>query len=195
MSMKPRTVLQLSFKEYTEAWVSVIYEFYQQGVCSEELQQEMALTEDQASQFSLEYGTVLLTAAILCMDAKPKLVVDRAKTELINSIVRSFYSRMISDADAQTLDSCKKFFDTKMLIFGQICRNIYSTNPQKRQTDALGFARYILSQVSDRSEEKNTGALKELGILITSASDAFIRLVINSAQNSTGNKPSFSVQK
>lgn len=195
MSLKPRTVLQLSFQEYTDAWVSVIYEYYQQGVCSETLPEKMGLDEEGMSRFSLEYGTILTVAAILSLEAKPKLVVDKARQNLIDNVVRGFYQKAVADADEETISFCRQFFDSRMGIFGQICRNIYSTDPKKRQTDAVGFARYILSQVSDREEKDNTEAMKELGILITSASDSFIRLVGNSAQNSTGNKPSFSVQK
>ena len=61
----------------------------------------------------------------------------------------------------------------------------------------MGFARYLAAQVSSRDESENTEAIQRLGIILSSASDAYMRLLSNSTQDTTqlNGKPSFSVKK
>ena len=76
-------------------------------------------------------------------------------------------------------------------------KNIYSTQPKRRQTDLIGFARYLAAQVSTKQESENAVALERLGILLSSASDSYMMLLQNTTQDTIqmDGKPSFSVQK
>lgn len=177
------TVLQLSFKEYVQSWVELIYEFYQQGVCDESLRRELDLKGDANLQFSLEYATVLLQIAVLSFEAKPKLVTDKVKKKLLDQIVEGTFRRTHASDDNETLAVCVSFYQAKYQTFSQVCKNLSSTDEKKRQTDLVGFARYLVAQVSSRSEEDNIKAVEKLGILLSMASDAYMKLLNSSAQD------------
>ena len=136
--------------------------------------------------------------AILTFDAKPKLCLyENQRDKLKDGIIEAVYKKIVPDAGAETIASCSDYCRSRIAVFKQICRGIYSTNPQKRQADLVGFARYLAAQVSSRDESENTEAIQRLGIILSSASDAYMRLLSNSTQDTTqlNGKPSFSVKK
>ena len=65
------------------------------------------------------------------------------------------------------------------------------------QGEIIGFARYLAAQVSGKDEASNAIALEKLGILLSSACDAFMMLIGNTVQDTIqlDGKPSFSVKK
>ena len=196
--MNMNTVIQLPFKEYAQTWADLIHTFYQEGRSDETLFQDLGLDQEGEVQFSLELATVLALIAVMSFRSKPKLCYDEKLTQkLKDRIVYSTYKLVLPDADEESLKSCQGYFTARLGIFTQICKNIYSTNPKKRQPDLVGFARYLVAQVSPRQEETHAVALERVGILLSSASDAFILLLENSAQDaiSLTGKPTFVVKK
>jgi hypothetical protein len=198
MSKKMSTVIRTSFKEYVETWSNLIYAFYQEGMSEDVLFRELQLSEEAQVHFSLELSTVLSVIAVLSFEAKPKLCTsEKYRGVLITQIVEDVYRRVLTDADQETLGACVKYFNGKHSIFSQICKNIYSTNPKKRQNELIGFARYLAAQVSVKEEATIGIALEKLGILLSSASDAYMTLLENTTQDTIqlDGKPSFSVKK
>ncbi len=198
MGKKMGVVLRINFKEYIETWGNLIHAFYQEGMSDEELFQGMELTPEGEVKFSLELATVLTLIAVLSFTSKPKLCsTEKHVTVLLDRIVEDVYRRVLPDADEETINGCKGYFESKRAIFSQICKNIYSTNPSKRQPELVGFARYLVAQVSAKEEASNMEALKRMGVLLSSASDAYMTLLSNSTQDTIqiDGKPSFAVKK
>lgn len=198
MGKKMGVVLRISFKEYVETWGNLIHTFYQEGMSDEELFRDLAMTQEGEVRFSLELATILSLIAVMSFASKPKLCTTEKHVDiLLDRIVEDVYQRILPDADAETLKGCKAYFDGKRTIFSQICKNIYSTNPTKRQPELVGFARYLVAQVSSKEEASNVVALQWLGILLSSASDAYMTLLGNTTQDTIqiDGKPSFSVKK
>lgn len=198
MSKKISTVIRTSFKEYVETWSNLIYAFYQEGISEDVLFRELQLSEEAQVHFSLELSTVLSVIAVLSFESKPKLTTsEKYRGVLLSQIVEDVYRRVLPDADQETLEACVKFFQSKHSIFSQICKNVYSTNPKKRQNELIGFARYLAAQVSTKEEATIGIALEKLGILLSSASDAFMTLLANTTQDTIqlDGKPSFAVKK
>lgn len=190
-------LLQLSFGQYVEVWSGLIFEHYQIGMSDEELFGKLKLSAEDEARFSVEYSAILMTIAALSLDVKPKLTSEKYHDRLIDQMAENAYQKIMPDADKETVQYCFQFFRTKLKIFGQICKNIASKDASKRSADLAGFARYLVAQVDDSDEEKNAKAIERLGILLSEASDCFIRLVLNSVQDTIrlDGKPSFSVQK
>lgn len=198
MSKKLNTVIRVNYKEYVETWANLIHTFYQEGMSDDVLFQELQMTQEKEVQFSLELSTTLALIAVLTFSSKPKLCSnEKHRDGLLNLVVEQVYQKVLPDADKETLDYCKAFFDGKRAVFTQICKNIYSTNPKKRQPELIGFARYLAAQVSARDEASNAIALEHLGILLSSACDAYMTLLANTTQDTIqmDGKPSFAVKK
>lgn len=196
--MKMNTVIQLPYKEYLETWTNLIHTFYQEGMSNDILFENLEMTPEGEVHFSLELTTVLTLIAVMSFEAKPKLCTDtKQRDKLLERIVEEAYKKILPDADAETLNSCIGYFQARKNIFTQICKNIYSTNPKKRQTDLVGFARYLASQVSSKDEESKAVALEHLGILLSSASDAYMMLLENTTQDTVAinGRPNFAVKK
>lgn len=192
------TVVRLNNQEYIDTWASLIQTFYQEGISDDAIYQNLGMSPEGEQRLTVELSTVLTVLAILSLDAKPKLCMYENQWEKLRAgIIEAAYKKILPDGSAETIASCADYCRTRIAVFKQICRNIYSTNPQKRQPELVGFARYLAAQVSSREESENTEAIKKLGILLSSASDAFMRLLSNSTQDTTqlNGKPSFSVRK
>ena len=198
MSKKLYTVIRVSFKEYVETWAELIHAFYQQGMSDDVLFQELQMSEEAQVHFSLELSTVLSVIAVLSFSSKPKLCTSTKHRDLLlEMIAEEVYKKVLPDADQETLDACKNYFGGKRNVFSQICKNIYSNNAKKRQGEIIGFARYLAAQVSGKDEANNAIALEKLGILLSSACDAFMMLIGNTVQDTIqlDGKPSFAVKK
>lgn len=192
------TVIRLTNQEYIDAWSSLVQTFYQEGISDDAIYQNLGLGAEGEQRLPVELSTVLTVIAVLSFDAKPKLCTNEKQIEkLKDGIIEAVYKKIIPGVDEETLASCLDYCHSRIAVFKQICRGIYSTNPQKRQPDLVGFARYLAAQVSSREESENTEAIQRLGILFSSASDAYIRLLGNTTQDTTqlNGKPSFSVKK
>jgi hypothetical protein len=192
------TVIRLTNKEYVDAWATLIHTFYQEGISDDALFQNLGMNEEGESRLTLELSTALTVIALLSFASKPKLCSNEKQCDKMkDAIVKAVYRKVFPDFEEDVLKSCETYCQSRVTIFSQVCRNIYSTQPQKRQSDLVGFARYITAQVSPRSESDNTVALERLGILLSSACDAYMKLLNNSTQDTTqiDGKPSFSVKK
>lgn len=195
---KLRPQIQLSLREYVDAWGGIAFEHYQQAVSDEALFEALQLNEEQSSRFPLEYGTTLLVIAALSFKFKPKLTTDKYRVKLQERIADNLFLRIVSNADEETLEQCRTYFFSKLAIFERFCVGIYSKTPSARRKDVVGFARYFLSQLGvELDEERQIKALERLGVLLTLANESFLKLVANSAQDAVrfDGKPSFVVQK
>lgn len=192
------TVVRLTNQEYIDTWSSLVQTFYQEGISDDQIYQNLGMSAEGEQRFPVEFSTILTVIAILTFDAKPKLCLyENQRDKLKDGIIEAVYKKIVPDAGAETIASCSDYCRSRIAVFRQICRGIYSTNPQKRQADLVGFARYLAAQVSSRDESENTEAIQRLGIILSSASDAYMRLLSNSTQDTTqlNGKPSFSVKK
>lgn len=198
MSKKLGAVIRISFKEYVETWAKLIHAFYQEGMSDDVLFNELQMSEEGQFHFSLELTTVLSVIAVLSFSSKPKLCTsEKHRAALLDQIVQEVYKLVLSDVDEETLNVCVNYFNGKKAVFSQICKNIYSTNPKKRQPELIGFARYLAAQVSGKDEASNAIALEKLGILLSSACDSYMSLLENTTQDTIqiDGKPSFAVKK
>lgn len=177
------TVLQLSFTEYIQTWSGLINEFYQQTVCDESLSKALEIDHHNQLRFSLEVATVLVMIAVMSLDAKPKLVTGKTREKLVEKLVDESYGTMVAGENKELREMCKAFYQTKYQMFSGVCKNLSSDKEERRRSDLIGFARYVVAQVSGRREEDNTVALKELGVILCTASEAFMHLLNNSQQD------------
>lgn len=192
------TVIRLNNKEYVDAWASVIHNFYQEGISDDLMFGNLGMTEEGEARLSLELSTVLTVVAILTFASKPKLCTNEKQLEKMKeAVIKATYQKVFPDFEEDVVQSCVTYCQSRVAVFSQVCRNIYSTQPQKRQSDLVGFARYLTAQVSARNESDNTVALERLGILLSSACDAYMKLLANSTQDTMqmDGKPTFSVKK
>lgn len=195
---KLHTLVQLSFKEYAETWAELIYTFYQQGMSDEGIFTDLQMSSEEEVQFSVELSTVLTMIAVMSFEAKPKMISnEKNRSKLFESIVMRTYRKVIGEENDELLNSCSQFYQSRYEIFSKICTHIHSKKPEKRQPELVGFARYLAAQASQKEEPEKAQALQRLGILLSSASDAYMKLLENSGQDSIqlDGKPSFVVKK
>lgn len=195
--MALHTTLQLSMKEYIDTLSGLVVEYYGRAAEDKKLMQELHMSQEEQSRFTVEYLTVLLVIEALSWNAKPKLTSEKYRTQIQEAVARDVYGKLVGTADGTSVEECMKFYQARLGMFGQICKQIWQSDPEVRQKDIVGFARYLLSRVSERSEKEGIQALKYLGIQLSSATDSFYALITNTVQDSYlfNRKPSYIVQK
>jgi hypothetical protein len=107
------------------------------------------------------------------------------------------YRRIFPESGEKDIAACMEYYGKNMVIFSRVCKNIYSTDPDKRRNDLIGFARYLVSRIFVEDEEQGVDAIQRIGVLLISASDSFMKLIGNSAQDTIGmdGRPAFTVAR
>lgn len=186
--------LLLTFGEYTDTWVKLVQEYYQRAVSNDGIYTPLELKEEGAMRFSMELGSVLLVIAMRAWKKK-RIQKDGVIEQLEQAVVEKTY-RAIFAEDDETLAACKEFYEARYRMFEQLAPNVAKGEKQIR-TNLIGFARYVVSQSSDKPEEENVSAIEHLSVLLLAAAGSFKRLTDNSTldPNTVFGKPKFIVQK
>lgn len=192
-----RSTIQLSLGEYVETLSSLVYEHYQRAMSDEALFSSLALSEQEQTQFSVEYATVLLVIASLAFKAKPKLTEEKYLRRIQARTAEATFQKLLQDGDEETIQACVGLYRQKMEVFSQICKRIYSKEAALRQQDIVGFSRMLIGQLRPGAEEANLAAIQRAGICLSEATDTFIALVTSTVQDSVrlDGKPTFAVLK
>lgn len=192
-----RSTIQLSLGEYVETLSSLVHEHYQRAMSDEALFTCLSLSEEEQTQFSMEYATVLLVIASLAFKAKPKLTDEKYLRRIQERTAESTFQKILCDADEETIQACVGLYRQKMEVFSQICKRIYSKEAALRQQDIVGFSRMLIAQLRPGAEEANLEAIQRTGICLSEATDTFITLIANTVQDSVrlDGKPTFAVLK
>lgn len=192
-----RSTIQLSLGEYVETLSSLVYEHYQRAMSDEALFAALALSEQEQTQFSVEYATVLLVIAALSFKIKPKLTDEKYLYRIQERTAEATFRKLLPDGDDETIQACVSLYRQKMEVFSQICKRIYAKEAALRQQDIVGFSRMLVAQLRPGAEEANLTAIQRVGICLSEATDTFIALVSNTVQDSVrlDGKPTFAVLK
>ena len=194
--MALHTTLQLSMDEYIDTISGLVMEYYGRAAEDKKLMQELHMNREEENRFTVEYLTVLLVIEALSWNAKPKLTSEKYRLQIQEAVARKVYGELVG-TEHTSVEECIKFYQARLGMFGQMSKQIWQSEPEARQRDIVGFARYLLSQVSVRSEQEGIQALKYLGFHLSSATDSFYALITNTVQDSYlfNRKPSYIVQK
>ena len=186
--------LLLNFGEYADTWVKLVQEYYQRAVSNDEIYTPLELKEEGAMRFSMELGSVLLVIAMRAW--RKKRIQKDGVTELVEQAVIEKTYRAIFAEDDETLSACKEFYEARYRMFDQLAPNVAKGEKQIR-SNLIGFARYVISQSSDKTEEENVAVIERLSVLLIAAAASFKRLTDNSTldPNTVFGKPKFIVQK
>ena len=186
--------LLLNFGEYADTWVKLVQEYYQRAISNDEIYTPLELKEEGAMRFSMELGSVLLVIAMRAW--RKKRIQREGVTALVEQTVVEKTYRAIFAEDDETLAACKEFYEARYRMFEQLAPNVAKGEKQIR-TNLIGFARYVVSQSSEKSEEENVAVIERLSVLLIAAAASFKRLTDNSTPdpNTVFGKPKFIVQK
>ena len=186
--------LLLTFNEFADTWVKLVQEYYQRAVSNDEIYTPLELKEEGAMRFSMELGSVLLVIAMRAW--RKKRIQKDGVTELVEQAVIEKTYRAIFAEDDETLSACKEFYEARYRMFDQLAPNVAKGEKQIR-SNLIGFARYVISQSSDKTEEENVAVIERLSVLLIAAAASFKRLTDNSTldPNTVFGKPKFIVQK
>ena len=186
--------LLLNFGEYADTWVKLVQEYYQRAISNDEIYTPLELKEEGAMRFSMELGSVLLVIAMRAW--RKKRIQREGVTALVEQTVVEKTYRAIFAEDDETLAACKEFYESRYRMFEQLAPNVAKGEKQIR-TNLIGFARYVVSQSSEKSEEENVAVIERLSVLLIAAAASFKRLTDNSTPdpNTVFGKPKFIVQK
>ena len=186
--------LLLNFGEYADTWVKLVQEYYQRAISNDEIYTPLELKEEGAMRFSMELGSVLLVIAMRAW--RKKRIQREGVTALVEQTVVEKTYRAIFAEDDETLAACKEFYEARYRMFEQLAPNVARGEKQIR-TNLIGFARYVVSQSSEKSEEENVAVIERLSVLLIAAAASFKRLTDNSTPdpNTVFGKPKFIVQK
>jgi len=187
--------LQLNFDEYVETWCSLLTEYYAQGLDSAITDDVLELDEQRLAGYGLELATVVLIIGMQIWGGR-KGMPDEAKKKVHSAVVASYYEGLYGKDAPEFQKECVGFFNRKNDIFGELCRNLGGTDEKARQMELIGLARYLVAQVSDKSERQNQKAIELIGLLLINAGRACARLAKNTSQSvQVAGKPRFIVQK
>ncbi len=187
--MQPR--LQLTSEEFAETWCALIEEYYQRGLSPDIIESCLHLSGDGAVHYTTELSMILLFIAMENWNSRKRISQDiRAKST--DAVVECYFNRMFGEAEQESY----KVYDKRRMLFSQLCHHVADANPQKRQPELIGFARYLTAQVSERQEQQNVEAIQQLSILFIEAAATFFRFASNSFPDLQGfGKTKFIVQK
>ncbi|MEA5047307.1 MAG: hypothetical protein VB034_01735 [Eubacteriales bacterium] len=186
--------LLLNFEEYTDTWVKLVKEYYQRGVSNDDIYLALQLHEEGAMRFSMELGSVLLVIAMRAWGTK-RFQKDETRKLVEDTVVEKTYREIFAENE-ETLSACKDFYAARFQLFSQLAPN-NAKNEKQIRTNLIGFARYVVSQCSERAEEENAAIIEHLSVLLIAAAGSFKRLTDNSTidPNTVFGKPKFIVQK
>ena len=192
---KPRPRVQLTFDEYVDLWQKLVNEFYRRCMGDEKLFNMLLLPDEMYARFSIESATVILMIAMYNLSEKD--MHKKTRNSVMDAVVLSFYDHLFPDAPEDMIKGCVDFFNSKYKVFSEIFRRVGEKNKEKHKTKLIGFARYLIAQVSPDDEKGNPEAIEHLSILLLEAESAFSKLVRNSSQDAIGipGKPRFIVQQ
>lgn len=187
--MQPR--LQLSFEEFTDTWGTLIEEYCQRGIHLGAESNQPSLSDEELVHFNAELTAILLFIAVEIWNSR-KRISSEIRQKSTESIAEKLYRRLYGQAAAEV----RQVYEARRELFSQICHNVSNANPQKRQTELIGFARYLTAQVSDCPEQENLPFIQQLSILFMEAAATFFQLAENSYPDLQGfGKTKFIVQK
>jgi hypothetical protein len=185
--------LLLNFNEFTDTWGKLVKEYYQRGVSNDDIFAALELTDEGGMRFSMELASVLLVIAMRAW--KKKRIKDEVKKQVEDAVVEKTYRAVFAEDD-ETLSACKEFYEARYRMFAELAPNSEKNEKQIRN-NLIGFARYVVSQCSERSEQENTAIIEKLSVLLIAAAGSFKRLTDSSTPdpNTVFGKPRFIVQK
>lgn len=186
--------LLLNFGDYADTWVKLVQEYYQRGASNDDIYAALGLKEENALRFTMEFVSVLLVIGMRAWGTK-RFNRDEIRTLVEDAVVEKSY-RVIFAEDEATLSACKEFYAARYQMFNQLAPN-NAKNEKQIRTNLIGFARYVVSQCSERTEEENVAVIEHLSVLLIAAAGSFKRLTDNSTvdPNTVFGKPKFIVQK
>lgn len=186
--------LLLNFNEYADTWVKLVEEYYQRGVSNDQIYAALELNDESAMRFTMELVSVLLVIAMRAWGTK-RFNKDETR-KLVEDAVADKTYRQIFAEDEETLSACKEFYAARYQMFNQLAPNNAKSEKVIR-ANLIGFARYVVSQCSERSEDENVAVIEHLSVLLIAAAGSFKRLTDNSTidPNTVFGKPKFIVQK
>lgn len=186
--------LLLNFGEYADTWVKLVQEYYQRCVSNDQIYAALELNDESAMRFTMEFVSVLLIIAMRSWGTK-RFNKDETKKLVEDAVVEKTY-RVIFAEDEETLSACKEFYAARYQMFDQLAPNSAKSEKAIR-ANLIGFARYVVSQCSERAEEENAAVIEHMSVLLIAAAGSFKRLTDNSTidPNTVFGKPRFIVQK
>lgn len=186
--------LLLNFNEYADTWVKLVEEYYQRGVSNNQIYAALELNDESAMRFTMEFVSVLMIIAMRAWGTK-RFNKDETRTLVEDAVVEKAY-RVIFAEDEETLTACKEFYAARYQMFNQLAPNNAKSEKAIR-ANLIGFARYVVSQCSERAEEENAAVIEHMSVLLIAAAGSFKRLTDNSTidPNTVFGKPKFIVQK
>jgi len=192
---KPRPKVQLTFDEYVDVWQQLVNEFYCRCMGDKKLFNMLLLSDEMYARFSIESATIILLIAMYNLSEKD--MHKKTKSSVKDAVVPAFYEHLFPDAPEDVIKGFVDFFNSKYKLFSEVFRCMDGKNKEKYKTKLIGFARYLIAQVSPDDEKGNPEAIEHLSILLFEAESAFSKLVKNSSQDAIGmpGKPRFIVQK
>ena len=189
------TKLQMKFNEYVDTWSGLLTECYSRGL-DKTIINELQLSDEAFIKYSMELALVTLVVGIRIW-MKSKISSD-IKEMVREAVVDSFYREIFNNKDdAAFIANCKDFFNERYKAFFELCPNLGGKDKEKQRLELVGLARYVCSQVSDKTEEQNAAVFEKLGIVLINIMLFSERLTHNSSldiQIPLG-KPKFIVQK
>ncbi|HWP22249.1 MAG TPA: hypothetical protein VN417_05830 [Candidatus Cryosericum sp.] len=186
--------LLLNFNEYADTWVKLVQEYYQRSVSNNQIYAALELNDEGAMRFTMEFVSVLLIIAMRAWGTK-RFNKDETRSLVEDAVVEKAY-RVIFAEDEETLSACKEFYAARYQMLNQLAPNNAKSEKAIR-ANLIGFARYVVSQCSDRAEEENAAVIEHMSVLLIAAAGSFKRLTDNSTidPNTVFGKPKFIVQK
>ena len=108
--MALHTTLQLSMEEYIDTISGLVVEYYGRAAEDKKLMQELHMSQEEQSRFTVEYLTVLLVIEALSWNAKPKLTSEKYRTQIQEAVARDVYGKLMGTADGISMEECMKFY-------------------------------------------------------------------------------------
>lgn len=192
---KIKSSIQLSFEEYVDVWENLAGEFFQRCISDDKFFDMLMFSEEMSARFSIELATVILIIAMLCWNEKQ--INDKIQNKVTEAVIQSFYEHLIPGAKKDMIKECVDFYHSKYSIFSEIFKSMDSESKEKRKTRSIGFARYLIAQVSPDDEQNNPKVIEHLSIRLSEAESAFARLTENSSLDviSVPGRPKFIVHQ
>jgi len=185
--IKNSLALSLKLDEYVDTWCSVIEDFYRQIVSDDKVFLPLTETKEAEYKLSYEIRTVLLLLAMKMF--KSTSMNERAKLTVEDKVVDGVY-RVIVPEDEEVLEQSKEYYRNRYEMFEEV--DVYSSNDSKKEAkqavrdDMIGYARYVISNVTDKPEADLKDTITALSVHLMKAANTFAYFSNNTTLDGNG---------
>ena len=162
-------------EEYSDILVDILHEYYNRIVSDDDIFLALDLKRKGTGKFAVDLSIVLAVMALRLFSLKHNN--DGLKGFTRNHILQKIETSIFK-FDGTEKDNYEDLFDQKYNMFASLVQKEKTSYDVR--TAFVGFARYLVSQYSDKDEEENSEVIQKMSAHIVEYGEIISKFIANS---------------